>query len=217
MASRTFICGAPETGKSTLARNLAKGYPRNVILDCSGDYLRRGFHVELTLTGLNKFIAQNYRRGFEVVYMPKRGHEALGLHHVSDMLLDYQMRPGFGTRCPLLVTVDEMSFFWSNAHAENSSLGGFKQVQNVGRHFGISVIGITQIPTSVALQFRTMCERKCIFSLHEFEARKALLRGIGPQYADALTSLRQYEFLDAISGGGVLQITKRKLPPAAVR
>jgi hypothetical protein len=217
MASRVFICGASETGKSTLARSLAKGFPRRVIVDCSGDYLRHGWHVENTLSGFNEYIAANYRRGFEVVYMPKEGKEPLGLHHASRIIMDYQMRPGFGTKCPLVFVVDEMAFFWSNAHAQSSALGGFKKLQNMGRHYGISTIGITQFPTSVALQFRTLAERKCVFALHEADSREVILRSIGREHARSLTSLRQFEFIDVQSRDGVLDIQRRKLSASAAR
>ncbi|HEY2071678.1 MAG TPA: hypothetical protein VGG48_19115 [Rhizomicrobium sp.] len=213
MALRAFICGGSETGKSTLARDLARAFQRKVILDCSGDYARRGFHVVTTLRDLSDYIAANYRRGFEVVYMPPTGKEALGLHHAADLIFKYQQRESPNGSKTLLVVVDEMAFFYSNAHAKSSELGGFMRLVNNGRHYGISVIGITQVPTSVALSFRTLCERKCIFSLHDAEAKKTILRTIGQSYERQLSSLRQYEFLDVVSADGQMHVTARKLAP----
>ncbi len=198
---RVFIVGSPGTGKSTKARDLTKAARRRISIDPSGDWAATGVKRVADLPALSKYIAQNYRGGFDVTYTPPRGQGALALHRISELLLAYQ-RQLFKRNPPTRSRLSSMKWRCASPTPMRSgpSLGGFNELVTQSRHVGVSVYGVTQHPTSVALMFRGLCERRFFFALHDAGERDVVAQTMGRQWMARHAALRDFECLTMLRG-----------------
>jgi DNA helicase HerA-like ATPase len=205
------VNGSTGSGKTTLARQLIADKFRCVLIDPAGDdaWRRSGFKPVRDLPQLSKAIAQHWRDGFRLVLVPPAHKGAEALDGVSLLLCQYQERLYRREADGVSLIVDEMAECYSNAHAARGDLTGFRRVILQGRHFGISVYGITQRPADVAAQFRDNCHRAFYFRLHDETSRLRIIARLGRAHESALRGLRPFEYL-AEEGGAVTKGKTRK-------
>ncbi len=201
------INGGTGSGKTTLARQIIADKFRAVLIDPAGDksWHRSGFRPARDMPQLSKAIAAHWRDGFRLVLVPPAHLCAEALDCVSLLVLAYQGRLYRGRDADnVSLIVDEMAECYSNAHAMRSDLRGFRQVILQGRHFGISVYGITQRPADVAAQFRDNCDPAYYFQLFDDTSRVRIIGKLGREYREALRGLQKFEYLKVSAG----QVTK---------
>jgi hypothetical protein len=211
MTTLILILGARGSGKSTKAREVTGKSFRRVTIDPSGDWQRRGVKPVRDLPELSKLIAAKWRSGFDVVLTPPPGKEAIALHHVSDMLFHFQAQVYRGKPSQeVMLVVDEMAEAYSNADAQRANLSGFRRTILQGRHYGISVCGITQRPQDVATRYRDNCDKIFAFSLYADAGRDAVVAMMGRAHAASYDGLKKYEFLEKDGATGAVRKGKTR-------
>jgi len=197
------INGSTGSGKSTLARELVAGKFRAVLVDPANDaaWRKDGFKRVRDLPELSKAIAAGWRGGFRLVLVPPAHLCAEALDGVSLLLCAYQEKLYHGKDADgASLIVDEMAECYSNSHVTRSDLRGFRRVILQGRHFGISVYGITQRPADVAAQFRDNCDRAFYFRLHDATSRDRVVARLGKEHEKAYRTLADFEYLAEARG-----------------
>ncbi|MGA7676471.1 MAG: hypothetical protein WCA78_15675 [Rhizomicrobium sp.] len=202
MSELVLVLGSRGSGKSTKARELTARAFRRVVLDPSKDWQAHGVRAVRSLPDLSKLIAARWRDGFDCVYTPPAGHEAIALHHLSNLVLAYQEKfyRLHHEEDEVTIVVDEMAEAYGNDDARRQYLSGFRRVILQGRHFGVSVVGISQRPADVAARYRDNCPRWYAFQLHDHTSRETVLQHIGPEYGAQYRALARFEFLVAEEG-----------------
>jgi DNA helicase HerA-like ATPase len=207
------INGATGSGKSTLARELVADKYRAVLVDPADDAAWRkvGFRRVRDLPELSRAIAASWRNGFRLALVPPAHLCAEALDGVSLLLCAYQEKLYNGRDLGgVSLVVDEMAECYSNAHVMRSDLRGFRRVILQGRHFGISVYGVTQRPADVAAQFRDNCDRAFYFQLYDATSRDRVVARLGKEHERAYRSLAQFEYLAEVRGAISKGRTRKK-------
>lgn len=188
------IFGGTGCGKSTLLSDLLRPHTHAVAIDPwaeKSNWPKRGFTQVRDVDKLSDLLSKNWRRGFRYVVTPPPDRAAQCLNVVSNLLFGYSRMHRLAR---VVLAVDEMAACYSNAHAKTADLPGFPLVLLQGRHFNISIYGVTQFPTDVAAQFRGMCNTRYIFALYDAQPRQTILETIGRDKAGLLPNA-DYEYL----------------------
>ena len=200
-AGITAIWGARGSGKSTKAREIAEQFDCCLALDPIGDWGKEpGWKPVPTLQAMADTITANWQSGFKLAYTPPTGKEAGALHHISELLMQFQAgyHSGQHTRKICLLT-DEMAEAYSNAHAMREDLPGYKRAILQGRHYGLELVGISQRPQDVAARFRDNAAVTYAFALHDARARAVIGQTIGKE-ADDLGRFERFDYLRIEAG-----------------
>lgn len=185
------------SGKTTRARHLVAGAGRLVVFDPLAEWAGfPGFTTASTLRELVTVLKRSWRR-FRVAYVPAPGQLAAQLHGVASVL--WQAQEPY-PRCPRLVlVVDELDQTYP-AHRLPAQLDGMPTLVLRGRHRGVEVVGISQRPALVSMNFRGNLAVQYVFALAAQQDRQAVLALIGREHARQLAALKPHEFLEAHPG-----------------
>ncbi len=208
--------GARGSGKSTLARADTAKALRRLTIDPSGDWKRAGVKSAPSLRKLSQEMARCWRGGFDLVYTPPVGREAEALHHVSEMLFHLQGQV-LQARKPrvtegITLVIDEMAEAYSNADGMRGQHQAFRRVILQGRHYGLSVYGITQRPQDIAARFRDNCDTVNAFKLANDTGRASVLDMVGRAHQGLYLGLQRFEYLTLdVASGAVRKAKTRRI------
>lgn len=199
-AKATFICGRRGSGKSTRAEILARSHRATIAFDPTDEYRGFGYTRCASLGELRDAMARSWRKGFRLAYVPPGGREAQALHHLSGLLFAAQ-RPYYEGRSKRLLctVVDEMALSYPASRLPDG-MAGFQRVVNVGRHYGLEVIGVSQRPAEVSPTFRGNAAETYIYPLHSATDRATVLQMIGREHDAVLRALEPHRFLHFMDG-----------------
>ncbi|WP_299394625.1 DUF87 domain-containing protein [Pelagibius sp.] len=200
-AQCTAIYGRRGSGKSTLAKRLIGKHRRVVVFDPMGEYaalsiFRRADSVE----EVRRLLRAGWARGFKIAYVPRADHKR-SLHILACLIWDAQAPydAGQDTRKILLV-VEEMNLGYP-ASKLPSDLYGMTQVVLQGRHRGVGVIGITQRPALVSLDFRGQVAETYVLPLSAGQDTTAVTDVYGREHQAQIRSLKPHNWLRFHDGG----------------
>lgn len=170
---RIFGTGPSGCGKSTVMNQIIATASHLIVFD----YLptRRvtaagmGLIEFDTLKGVSDHVAATYLNGgFRIWYRPPPENQTEALHGLSRYLLDLQAEvdPQGVNVAPITLAVDEMSEGFPVEKLPNDQRG-FYRICKAGRHYRITVIGMTQRPAQVNTEFRGNAEMRYIFRTTE--------------------------------------------------
>ncbi len=197
------IYGRRGSGKSTRTKALIAKAPRVVVFDPMGEYAgERGFVRAGSLAAVRDRMRSGWGRGFKIAYVPTGDFQRMG-HGLARLVWQAQ-EPYFQGRDArqILMVYEEMNITYP-AHKLPSQYYGIGQATLQGRHRGIGVIGVTQRPALISMDFRGNVSETYVFTL----GTRDDLRAVAEVYSDAsitgLKALRPHEFIRLSDDGAV--------------
>lgn len=184
-----LVLGKTGSGKTTWARNYIKTLSRVIVAEAG--YNEFDIIPCPTFDSLIDKIEKEDKGGrgiFRVSYTP--------LYHEQPMMFDV-------ARCTKNVhlVIEE-----ADRYDDPRSCEEYDEIISRGRHYGVSIIGISLYPAKIPASLRSQASRVICFRQHEPKDVKYFYDVIG-EAADQLPTLGQFEFLDWTPTG----LTKGKL------
>lgn len=160
-AGRTGVWGASGTGKSTYVKKALKGRKRLIVFDPMDEYGKLAKTKATTLEQVRQAMRANWS-GFTIRYVAPAGTEPRTLSALCKLIMAAQMpykQTGRGSNITLVV--EEMNLSFPVAGGAQKCQG-FAEVCSRGRHFGISVFGLSQRIAEVSTRFRGNCDETIV-------------------------------------------------------
>lgn len=158
-AGRIGVWGASGSGKSSYVKKIIKGQGRLVVFDPLDEYAGRGGLCNVkatTLEDVRAAMRQNWR-GFRIAYVPPAGKEPRALSALCKLLMAAQQPFKAGdSKAGVTLVVEEMNLSFPVAGGAEKA-PGFAEVCSRGRHYGITVYGLSQRIAEVSTRFRGNC------------------------------------------------------------
>lgn len=196
-AKKIGVWGGTGSGKSTCVKELTAKNKRLIVIDPIGDYEREtGFTGYRTLRGLYAGLKKNWNKGFRFVLTVPRGTDPKGqLEALADALFQIQ-KPYYEGKDKRIITlvVEEMSICYPEktlGAAERS----FMELINLGRHYGIEIIGVSQRIAEVKKNFVGNVSEHYFFRMGAAVDYDAAARMIGRDRLPELKALQTHENL----------------------
>lgn len=188
-----FVTGRRGTGKTTLTRALTRDRPKLVIFDPRAEYTR-GPQCR-SLSEVRDVMRRRWRKGFELSYVPDAGQEIFELHQLTTFLWRAQAPyETYADNRKLTLVVDEMDLSYPVSRLP-ADMNGMNKAINQGRHVGLEIIGVTQRPAMVGMNFRSQVAATYLFALEEEDDVKAMARKFGRGLEDRIRNLPNYHCL----------------------
>lgn len=183
------IWGKRGSGKSTRAKMLIKGVDRLVVYDPILEYGRENCQVVTTIKALLIAIRKGWQKGFRIAYQPGTGDD-----HVENVaqLCEYLtavQEPYFNDKDnrKIVFVIEEMSLSVPNRN--DPRLQKILNMCNIGRHYGIEIIGISQRLAEVHTTFRANTYDNYFFGLANATDIEAAAKIINKENAQRLLSV----------------------------
>lgn len=189
--------GRRGSGKTTLTMRLIRRMSRVVTFDPMDEYARTGggFVRCATLAEVRDRMLSAWRRGFRLAYVPAGDHPRM-LHGLTDLIWHAQA----GANVPnVTIVVEEMNLGYP-ARPLPARLMGMQRAVLQGRHRGIEIIGVSQRPALVSMDFRSNCAETYVFPLGAGPDIQAICEVHGREHADAIKKLKAHTYLRFIDG-----------------
>lgn len=191
------IWGGRGSGKSTRAKEIVERNSRLIVFDPIGDWAKDGGFVGYkSFKGLFYAVKQRWNGGFRVVYTVQRGQEPqAALEYLADALFKIQ-KPYFDGKDSRQITlvIEEMALSYPEKTAAKNERN-MQELVNLGRHYGVNIIGISQRMAEVKKNFVGNCAEHYFFRMGAAVDYDAAARQIGRQHIDRLRSLATHEYL----------------------
>ena len=202
------IFGKSGTGKSTFFDRMTINRDRYILLDKDDD--RREILKSLnlqevkTINELQHLLHENYSKGFRYWYKPTSGNDQV--KELSDLsLLIYnfqeQVQSKYGTNLMKRLTfgVDELAFAYPN-HKISKEENNFLEIVNTGRNKNVELIGASQRPASVNVDFSAQCDVRIFFRLDWKNDQEYLVKTYGSEFRDRILNLQELEYIRLENG-----------------
>ena len=207
-AGKIGVWGGTGSGKSTRVKEIIKTNKRVIVIDPIGDYQHeKGFKTYKTLRGLYQAVKQGWNTGFRAVLIVQRGENPQEmLEQLSEGLFKIQQRY-YENKCnkPITLVVEEMSLCYPERTLGKGERS-FLELVNLGRHYGIEIIGVSQRIAEVKKNFVGNCSEHFFFRLGSASDRNAVTGIIGTEYKSEITSLQTHQYISFAQGS----VTKGK-------
>lgn len=188
------IWGGRGSGKSTRAKFLAKHYQRLIVIDPAGDYWGKDYIRCKNLNDVLKAIKLNWARDFKIYFDISHADDYESELLALSRALFIVQKPYFAgrDRRKMCLICDEMSLTAPNQKKAKGSRDFLKLV-NLGRHYGLEIIGISQRPAQVDTDFRSNCAENYFFRLADHNDISAVKSTLG-SLAESCTRLEPHNF-----------------------
>lgn len=196
------VWGGRGSGKSTRIKELVRSETRVIVIDPTGEYKReRGFTSYKTVKGMYRGIRDAWVSGFKVALdLSEIMDKESVVRQVSVDLLTMQ-KAYFEERDSrkIILVIDEMSLCVPNRTMKPTERE-FLQLCNLGRHYGVEIIGASQRLAQVHTDFRGNTAENYYLRMMEHVDIQAAKRSIGEQAAK-LPTLAPHNYLHFTTEG----------------
>ena len=214
--ARVLFLGANGSGKTEVAAQIIRGYPRVVILDIKYDFpipWPKGDYVIVKKPpGIGWWFLDPWRTAKHIIYRPEPPYDTgPWVTYFLDQMFDRGRREG--KRKPYILYLDEGGWV-----AYNGAKMAMARLAISGRSIGIGLWISAQRPRGIPPEVRSEAWVHYVFYLRKKADRKELAEVLDDQYDDdAFASTeRDYEFWEIKRAkGGKLEY--RRLPPVDIR
>ena len=174
-----------------------------IVIDPSGSWGKDLGVTEVhSLKQVAAKIQARWHQNFKIVYEPPAGYESEALHHLSKMLVkaqsNYKSEKMFRQ---ILLVVEEAHRAYPSEKLKKTEQG-FTHAINLGRHWGINILALTQRPKEINTTLRGQASVTYCLMLKDEASIKAVVAIAGRKYKDAFEALKRFEYLK-ISDDGV--------------
>lgn len=208
-AKITGIWGRRGTGKSTCAKDLIDNTRRLIVYDPLFEYGQEKCAIVSSIEKMIIAIKKGWYTGFRIAYQPETGS-----NHVNNLaqICKYLLRVQQPYREEMInekitLVIEEMSLSVPNQN--RPELRNFLDTCNIGRHYGIEIIGISQRPAEVHTTFRSNATDNYFFALGTAVDIDAAAKIIGKENAQKLTLAPTHCGL--LSENGVVKAFRNRL------
>ena len=161
---------------------MARRGRRCIVFDPLNQYKQK--HSEFTIVvntpvALKQYIKANFSKDWKILYVPKEGTVLKHWKHVG------RIAYGCGN---LNLVLDEIGLLCEHGYYKKEIKGQdpiLESMVSFGRHRCVNIIATTQVPSTVALHYRSLCCEMRLFQIDE----KAYLDYIQDRIGAAPTSL----------------------------
>lgn len=195
------VWGARGSGKSTHVKEMTAENKRVIVIDPIGDYSASGFVSYKTFAGLYKSLKAAWNKGFRFVLdVSHSDNPEEELLKLSRDLMVIQ-KPYFDgkDRRKITLVVEEMSILSPNMTKAKDGRA-FLKLCNLGRHYGVEIIGVSQRPAEVSPTFRGNCAEHYFFRLSDQVDFSNVSKIIGRENIPLIRDLKTHEFILFSSG-----------------
>lgn len=202
-AKITGVWGGRGSGKSTRIKEIIATHPRVITADPLGEYQNRYLTHKGLYTAMKNAWSGTFKLSLDVSHHPDPAQSLLKLSR--DLLLI--QRPYFEgkDKRKLTLVIDEMSIMVPNKTMKSEERD-FLRLCNLGRHYGIEIIGASQRLAQVHPDFRGNCAENYFFRMASHIDIQAAKQVIGPSHENALRELQTHHYLHYANGS----VTKGK-------
>jgi hypothetical protein len=196
---RSLILGVSGSGKTFYFMNeVLPQLKRVIIFDPEEEFAELpGYKVFEKLDAVNKYLTENWKNDFKIVFVPRYNLAAYQLDQLSKIVWFMQEAYKIGKldkRISLVVDELQISF---PLHP-NTDYHWFPQLIGRGRKRGVNLIGITQRPAKIGPDFRGNLDRLISLKLSFPPDWKTLAEMVGPDAVEKLKSAPQFSRIDAV-------------------
>lgn len=189
--------GGRGAGKSTGVKERVERETRLIVFDPIGDYAKeKGFNSVKTLKGLYAGIKRNWNKGFRYALTVPRGSDAQRmLNELSEALFLIQ-KPYYDERDSrkLVLVVEEMAVCYPEKTLGKKERG-FMDLINLGRHYGVEIIGVSQRIAEVKKNFVGNCAEHYFYRMGAAVDYSTVMQQIGREHQTDLKTLQTHEYL----------------------
>lgn len=210
-AARIGVWGASGSGKSSYVKRELKSAKRLVVFDPLDEYgpLMKGRASSSSLDQVKAIMRADFT-GFRVAYVPPSGREPAALSALCRLLMFAQQpfKDGQST-LGLTLVVEEMNLSFP-VHGGAEKAPGFAEICSRGRHYGITVYGLSQRIAEVSTRFRGNCTETVVLRQQGPRDISAAMDATGATKGQ-ITALKNLDFIRAKNGdlrGGRIQHRK---------
>ena len=155
-AGRIGVWGASGSGKSTYVKKAIKNQKRMVVFDPLDEYSALCSVKAHTLEEVRQAMRANWS-GFTIAFIPRAGQEPRDLSRLCKLMMAAQQPfKVSGKGAGMVLVVEEMNLSFP-VHGGADKSPGFAEVCSRGRHYGITVYGLSQRIAEVSTRFRGNC------------------------------------------------------------
>lgn len=191
------IWGGRGSGKSTRTKELIAALDRVIVVDPIGDYAKeKGFREFRTLQGMYRAIRAGWNTGFKCCLnlAGTEDPEATLLALSRDLFLIQRPYYEGKDKRKITLVVEEMSVLVPNiTKAKNDR--AFLQLCNLGRHYGVEIIGVSQRMAQVHTDFRGNTAEDYFFRLRAEVDYNSAAQLLGRAHVDTLRGLSAHQFI----------------------
>lgn len=189
--------GGRGAGKSTGVKEQIAKETRLIVFDPIGDYAQeRGYSPVKTLKGLYRGIKKNWAKGFRYALTVPLGSDAGAMLHELSQALFIIQKPYYEgkDRRKIVLVVEEMAVCYPEKTISQDQRG-FMDLINLGRHYGVSIIGVSQRIAEVKKNFVGNCAEHYFYRMGAAVDYSAVMKLIGREYQSDLKNLQTHEYL----------------------
>lgn len=190
--------GGRGQGKSTGAKNRIRSEKRVIAFDPVKEYHEeRGFKIARSLNDVKRLMIEGKGKAYKIAYQYTSSDHEQSLHELCRFLFAAQKPYKDGlSKNKIMLVVDEMNLS-APSHNLPVNQRGFAEAVLQGRHYGISIIGITQRPKTIAPIFRDNTQREIVYRLSCADSIAYIQKKI-PNKADKdlILGLKPHEFVE---------------------
>lgn len=202
-AGRVGVWGRSGSGKSSYVKHRIRGQGRVIVFDPLDEYRAEACtalaHSDGGLDPVRAAMRAKWA-GFRLAYVPPAGYEPAALSALSRLLMAAQepfRRTGKGMGITLVV--EEMNLaFPTSGGVEKAK--GFADICSRGRHYGITIIGVSQRIAEVATRFRGNCTETVVFAQRGPRDLAAAASELGLHSPDRVRGLDSLAYLHERNG-----------------
>ncbi len=196
--TRIGIYGTSGCGKSTLAKQLIKSIERIIVFDPMAEYEAQGFTVVKSVVDLLKHSkSKKFKLAYQMNVDAKHSDE---LAKVAQAVFLVQKPYAEGKNFPQMTfLIEEMALSIPNVQ-NAKSLSYMTNMANMGRHFGINLIGIAQRPANVNTTVRACFTENYFFMMNLMNDIQAVSEFIGKTNANKILQLNRHEAIHYMEG-----------------
>ena len=201
-ARKIGVWGGTGSGKSTRVKEIIRDNSRVIVIDPIGDYQQeKGFRCYTTIKGLYKAIKAGWNTGFRAVLVVQRGQDPQRvLEELAEGLFKIQTPYKFGVEGrEITLVVEEMSLSYPERTLGQGERS-FLELVNLGRHYGVEIMGVSQRIAEVKKNFVGNCSEHFFFRLGSAADRNAVTAIIGTEHKQDLMALQTHEYLHFSQG-----------------
>lgn len=197
-AARIGVWGASGSGKSSYVKKLIRREKRLVVFDPLDEYRPFTGKSVTDLDEVRKAMLADWR-GFRVAFVPPSGKETIALSALSRLMMAAQQPFKDGkAKLGMTLVVEEMNLsFPVHGGAEKSP--GFAEVCSRGRHYGLTVFGLSQRIAEVSTRFRGNCTETVILRQQGPRDIAAASEAAGVP-RDQVTRLKNLDYITSKNG-----------------
>ena len=212
---RVFFLGANGSGKTVLAAEMIRPYPRAVVLDIKYDFpipWEKDEYVVTTKPPGGFWLLDPWQSSHHVIYRPSPPHDSgPSITKFLDAMFARGRREG--KKQPFILYLDEGG--WTAYAGARLAMA---RLAIAGRSLGIGLWISAQRPKGIPVEVRSEAWRTYVFYLRKEDDRKELLQTLDDQAWPGMfaSSEEDYEFWEIRRGQGG-RLAYRRLAPLAVK